>query len=349
MINKMRVVVSQFQVFDEEMAAFAAQLGVSEIQMNTPALPGDKIWSYEDLKGLKERIERSGFKFTMIENVPLIFYDKVILGLPGRDEQIENYITTIRNLGRLGITLLGHHFSPTFVWRTSTEEEGRGGSKVTGYDESKFHADANALNELMKTKRHKLGYNVFEVAAGLTTDDLFKNYEYFMKAVIPVAEEENVRLALHPDDPPVKSFGPIQRMITSMDDYIRAMKIADSPIWGLNLCLGCCSEMGGDACVKEMIRYFGGLKKLFSIHFRDVQGILPCFKECFLGEGNYDPAEILLELEKVGYDGILMEDHVPKMYNDTVYGHRARAHEIGYIKGMLRMMDLLKKDCNGFK
>ena len=173
----------------------------------------------------------------------------------------------------------------------------------------------------------------------MTADDLFDNYRYFMDAVLPTAEKAGVMLALHPDDPPLRRFGGIQRMVTSLEDYKRAMEIGNSPAWGVNLCLGCCSEKGGRDCALEMIRYLGVRKKILSVHFRDVQGTLPCFQECFLGEGNYDPAEILYELGKVGYEGIIMEDHVLKMDYDSDYGHRARSHEIGYIQGMIQMMD----------
>jgi mannonate dehydratase len=274
----MKITVGQFQIFDDEMGGFAAQVGADTIQMNTPALPGEKVWALEDMQNLKNHIKSYGLNFKMIENVPLIFYDKVILGLPDRDEQIENYIQTIRNCQKIGVEILGHHFSPTFVWRTNMEGKGRGGSYVTEYDGSKLLPDGNAMKQRMAKNRHKLDYDVFELAEGMTADRLFANYEYFMKAIIPVAEECNVKLALHPDDPPVRSFCNIQRMITSQDDYIRAMEIANSVAWGLNLCLGCCSEMGGAETVNEMIRYFGSRKKIFCIHFRDVQGTLPYFK-----------------------------------------------------------------------
>lgn len=338
--SAIRMCVSQFQVFDEEMGSYASQLGMANIQMNTPALPGEKIWEYDDIKALKEKIESYGLKWVMIENVPLPFYDKVILGLPGRDEQLENYCKTIENLGKLGIEIFGHHFSPTFVWRTDSEAPGRGGSKVTAFDEEQFGSLGNeAMKELMRRKHHLLDYDVFEVAAGLTAEDLFKNYQYFMDAVIPVAEKWNVKLALHPDDPPVRKAKccSIERMITSLDDYKRAMSIANSKMWGANLCLGCCSEIGGKATVLEMLNFFLENDNLFSVHLRDVKGTLPSFKECFLGDGNFNPSEVIEILSKAGYNGLVMEDHVAHMDNDTVYGHRARAHELGYIHGMIDM------------
>lgn len=339
MRSKMRVVLGQFQVFDDEMARFALQLGINEVQMNTPALPGEKAWAYEDLRALKEKIESYGLKLAAIENIPLVFYDKVILGLPGRDEQIAYYCETIRNLGRLGIPLLGHHFSPTFVWRTALDVPGRGGARATAFDVDKLNFGNNAFQEMMRKKRHLLDYDVFEAARGITDEMLFDNYAYFMRAVIPEAEKANVKLALHSDDPPLKRFGEIQRMAVSLEDFQRAMEIADSPAWGVNLCLGCCSERGGSQCAREMIRYFGERKRLLSVHFRDVKGMLPCFEECFLGEGNFNPAEMLWELEKVDYEGIIMEDHVLKMDYDSAYGHRARGHELGYIQGMIQMME----------
>ena len=340
MKSKMRMCISQFQVFDDEMAKFALQLGIKNIQMNTPRLPGKGIWDFDALKDLRDRIESYGLKFTMIENVPLTFYDKVILGLPGRDEQIENYIQTMRNVSSLGIEILGHHFSASFVWRTSYECEGRGGTKVSEYDEPVFVQKGNtAMREIMERKGHLLDYDVLEALKGVSSDDLFANYKYFMDAIIPVAEECGLKLALHPDDPPVVSLNGISRMISGTDSYRRAMEIANSPMWGANLCLGTMSELNGEETVKDCIKLLGENKKLFVMHFRDVKGTLPHFRECFLGEGNFNPAEIMTMLADYGFDGLISEDHVGKMDYDSPYGHRARAHEIGYMKGLIDMLN----------
>lgn len=340
MKNKIKLCIGQFQVFDDEMAKYALQLGIKHVQMNTPQLPGEKIWEFAALKALCEKVESYGLKLTMIENVPLVYYDKVIFGAPGRDEQIENYIQTIRNLSSLGVEILGHHFSPSFVWRSSYDTEGRGGTKVSSFDEDLFLKIGNeVMRERMKKKRHLLDYDVFEVMKNTTAEDLFRNYEYFMNAVLPVAEECNVKLALHPDDPPIKHLNGYARFMCGLDDYKRAYKITDSPMWGANLCLGTLSELHGTETVMENIRFLGERKKLFSVHFRDVQGTLPHFQECFLGQGNFNPAQVLRELIKYDFDGPILEDHVGKMDYDSTYGHRARAHEIGYIKGMLEMLE----------
>ncbi len=335
----MKLCIGQFQVFDDEMARFALQLGIRNVHMNTPQLPGDKVWDYGALKALCDEIASYGLRLTMVENVPLIYYDKVIFGMPGRDEQIDNYITTIRNLASLGVEILGHHFSPSFVWRSSYDTPGRGGVKVASFDEELFLLRGNeAMRERMRKKRHLLDYDVFELMRHTTAEDLFRNYAYFMKAVLPVAEECGLRLALHPDDPPLKRCNGYERFLCGLEDYRRAEALTDSPMWGANLCLGTLSELNGTETVLENIRFLGGKNKLFSVHFRDVQGTLPRFQECFLGEGNFNPAQVMRELVRCGFDGVIIEDHVGRMDYDSPYGHRARAHEIGYIKGLLEML-----------
>ena len=344
----MRIVLGQFQVMTEETARFVKQLGVNGVQFNTPLLPGEGRWEYEDLLRLKKECETYGLRLEAIENVPLRFYDHIMLGLPKRDEQIDNYRSIIRNMGKAGIPILGHHFVPTFVWRTSLTGEGRGGAKVTEFDLNLAKTGYNAFQAEAAASAEGSGGNIFGLAKGAKRDDLFvsekdlwENYRYFMKAVLPVAEEAGIKLALHPDDPPVKNLGGIDRLIYSAENYKKALELASSDAWGVNLCLGCCSEMeGGAATVIELIRYFGSRKKIFCVHFRDVQGTVPVFKECFLGEGNFNPAEVMLELKRVGYAGIIMDDHVPQIVNDTEWGHRGRAYEVGYLQGLLNMMDL---------
>jgi mannonate dehydratase len=176
----------------------------------------------------------------------------------------------------------------------------------------------------------------------VTEEQLWANYEYFVRAVIPVAEEAGVKLALHPDDPPVEMLGGVARIFRNVEGFKRAAAIAPSAAWGLDLCLGCCSEMpGGAANVTAMIEHFGPRGKILYVHFRDVQGTVPRFQECFLGEGNYDPARVMLALKHNGFTGFLLDDHVPHIVDDTPWCHRGRAHAIGYMQGLLNMMELV--------
>ncbi|RAV20841.1 mannonate dehydratase [Paenibacillus contaminans] len=335
----MRLAIGQFNELDDATLTFGRQLGVTGVQLNTPRLPGERHWELEDLLVLKRAVERYGMKLEVLENVPLSFYHKAILGIEGRDEQIEHYRTTIRNMGRAGIPVLGYHFMPNGVWRTSFATPGRGGAMVSSFDLSRVAPD---------TPRSAAGNAVAEGNAGLrslietgpdeiiTEERMWQNYEYFMKAVIPVAEEEGVKLALHPDDPPVNMLGGVARLFRNKESFVRAMNIADSDAWGLDLCFGSCSSMeGGADNVKELVSFFGPRGKIVYVHFRDVQGTVPRFDECFLGEGNYNPAEMIRLLKSTGFDGFILDDHVPEIAGDTPWGHRARAHAIGYIQGLI--------------
>lgn len=336
----MRLAIGQFNELTDEKLRFAAQLGVTGVQMNTPNLPGTTHWEVHDLRELVARCEVFGLTLEAIENVPIDFYDKAMLGLPGRDEQIEHYRTTIGNVGAAGIPVLGYHFIPNSVWRTP-QAIGRGGVRVTAFDMARIGA---TVGEQIAWTPH--GWEAAKRAffpddEAIDHDRMWANYEYFMRGVLPAAEEAGIRLALHPDDPPLPMLGGVARLFGSVAGFERACDaFGESPSWALDLCLGCCSEMeGGAANVFAMIERFGPRGKIAYVHFRDVQGTVPCFQECFLGEGNYDPAAVLRSLKRAGFTGFILDDHVPMMDEDSSWGHRARAHAIGYIQGMLKALE----------
>jgi mannonate dehydratase len=339
-MEEMRIAVGQVSQLTDEILIFARQLGVSSMQVNTPALPGAHRWEYADLLRLRQRCEVYDLRLEAIENVHLDFYDKVMLGLPGRDEQIEHYCATVRNIGRAGIPILGYHFMPNSVWRTARSPIGRGGALVTSFDQAIVE---ERQSDVLVARADRSGsddpFNTQGVIPAaehqLSESEMWANYTYFIKAVIPVAEEAGVKLALHPDDPPVESLGGIARLFRNVDGFKRAMEIADSDAWGLDLCLGCWSEMGGEPTVMEAIDYFGPRGKIVYVHFRDVRGTVPNFAECFIGEGNFNAARVMHALKRVGFTGFLLDDHVPFMIDDTEYGHRGRAHAIGYMQGLI--------------
>jgi mannonate dehydratase len=265
-----------------------------------------------------------------LENGPLYFLDKVMLGLPGRDQLIENYQQTIRNMGEAGIPVLGYGWMPNWVWRTPNEL-GRGGVRVTAFDMKKI--DSAPL---------VAGLRKLDVLEGRTIDheQMWANYAYFIKAVLPVAEEAGVKLAIHPDDPPVPELGGIARLFYNFEGFRRAMEdIGPSPHHGIDFCMGCFSEMGDG--VYDAIRYFGERGRIFYVHLRDVQGCVPTFQECFLGEGNLDIVKVVRTLKEVGFDGFIIDDHVPHMIDDTEWNHRGHAHATGYILGMVEAVQAL--------
>jgi mannonate dehydratase len=165
---------------------------------------------------------------------------------------------------------------------------------------------------------------------------MWANYEYYIRALLPVAEDAGVKLALHPDDPPVESLGGVARIFRNFEGFKRAMVIGDSPMHGLDFCHGCWSEMGPG--VLDAIRTFGEQGKILYVHFRDVQGTVPKFQECFIDEGNSDMFEVIKALKQVGFTGFLIADHVPHVVDDTPWGHRARAYAIGYMRALLEVV-----------
>jgi mannonate dehydratase len=345
--QRIRIGIGQFKDLTEEKLRFAAQLGVSAVQLNAPNLPGDTRWELKDLRALVEKAGSHGLKLEAIENVPVHFYDKVMLGLPGRDQQMQNYLATVRAVGEAGIPLLGYHFMPNSVWRTERTAPGRGGAACTKFDMSVVESTPN-LDSLRRFLPTGLGRQdrmpLRDSSTTVTHEQMWANYEYFVNSVLPVAEEAGVKMALHPDDPPVPMLGGVARLFHEPAGFKHAWQISNgSSAWGLDLCLGCCSEMiGGAATVREMIEFFGPKGRIFYVHFRDVKGTVPNFTECFLGEGNYDPAEVMTLLRSNGFTGFLLDDHVPHMDDDTDWNHRGRAHAIGYMQGLLRMGDLMR-------
>ncbi len=345
-----RVAVGQFHELTEERLRFAAQIGVSGLQMNNPTLPGDNRWEEADVKALAKQVTDAGLTFEAIENVPTHFYHKAMMGLEGRDEQIENYQATIRAVARAGIPVLGLHFMPNSVWTTKRDAATRGGAVARQFDMSVVEANIDNLELLRSFMPTTLGRASSMPLFGkdgplITEEQMWSNYEYFMKAVLPVAEEEGLKLALHPDDPPVPMLGGVARLFYKPDNFKKAYElVGKSDAWTLDLCLGCCSEMeGGKANVTEMIEYFAPKGRISYIHFRDVKGSVPDFTECFIGDGNFDPAEVVVLLAKNGFNGFLLDDHVPKMDGDSDWNHRGRSHAIGYMQGLIKMAEFLGK------
>ena len=314
MAEQMRIATGQFSEPTPDILQFAAQMGVSGIVLNSPRLPGAERWEVEDLVRLRQRVEAYGLRIESIENVPHHFYDLAMLGLEGADRQIANYQATIRHIGEAGIAILGYHWMPNGVWRTEPKVI-RGGAVATAFDASAVTCNAPTHGRTF------------------SADEMWANYARFTDAVLPVAEASGVRLALHPDDPPVPSLGGVARLMRSFDGFKKAMQIGDSPNNGLDFCMGCWSEMGED--VLGAMRHFVAENRLFYVHFRDVQGTVPVFNECFLGEGNMDIAAAMRTLYQAGFTGFLIDDHVPRMVDDTPWGHRGRALATGQMMGLL--------------
>jgi mannonate dehydratase len=320
----MRIALGQTNQLTDQIIAFAHQIGIQDIQFNmyhgSPHLPGETHWDYMDLLRLRTSCQDAGLRLNAIENVPIKFYDKIMLGRPGRDEQIEYMSTTIRNMGRAGIPIFGYHFIATGVWRTSTTARSRGGALTTAFDYD-LVADAPLAYDRV--------YN---------DEEMWQNYTYFIKAILPVAEEAGVKLALHPDDPPVPSLGGVARLFRNFAAFKRAMEeIGDSPYHGLDFCVGSWSEMSPAECLQGL-RYFAERGRIFYVHFRDVLGSVPKFREAFINEGNLNMFEVMKTLHDHNFKGFLIDDHVPRMVGDEGWVSLSRAFANGQMVTMLELL-----------
>jgi mannonate dehydratase len=316
----MRVSIGLPSDVSDDHLTYAKQLGCEDVIIAAPkALGNSGRWELDDLVRLRQWVESHGLKLESLQGVPNEFWTNVRLGQPGREQEVENYKHTIRNIGRAGIPTHTHNFRPHPLYRTHTIKA-RGGAEVTAYDRA-----------LLKDE--------LTFGRAISAEQMWEAYEYWLRAVVPVAEESNVRIGLHPDDPNDGPIGGVARIFSSIEGFQRAADMANSPNWGLLMCLGCFCEMGGLEYAIKAIRQFGAQKKIFQVHFRDIRGNASQFCECFIGDGEIDITRMMRELKASGFDGPLVDDHAPKMLGDEGWHFKARGYQTGYLMGMLRVLN----------
>jgi mannonate dehydratase len=278
----------------------------------------ERAWDYGPLALYKHHVEEAGLELAVIEDNPPM--DAIRLGGPGRDDELEHFCTLVRNMGKLGIPVLCYNWMAVLSWlRTSVAAPGRGGALVCAYD-------------------HRVLQDAPLTHAGVVEEEqLWTNLKWFLERVVPVAEEAGVKLALHPDDPPLSPIRGIGRIMTSVDAFQRLIELVPSDANGITLCQGNFTLMTDD--LPSVIRQFGEQRKIFFVHFRDVVGTPESFVETFHEEGKTDMLACVRAYRDVGYGGMLRTDHVPTLEGDSAdvpgYSRNARLFAIGSIKGLL--------------
>jgi mannonate dehydratase len=311
-----------------EALTLMAGLGVNHICSGLPSAKFDENWSVDALTKFRGRIESFGIRLDMMPLPLSSAYitraenPNIMLGKsPERDREIDHICQIIRNAALAGIPALKYNMSILGV--VSTEPvKCRGDARCRAFDYGK------AKQEPPLTE-----------AGPVDPDTYWERISYFLKRVIPVAEEYKVRLACHPHDPGMphdKGFRGVHTVLGSVAGLKRFLEIAPSKYHGLNFCQGTVSEMltkPGEE-IYDVIRYFGSRGKIFNVHFRNIRGGFLNFMETFIDDGDVDMLKAMRVYKEVGYDGMMMPDHVPRIASDPG-GLHAFAYTFGYIKALI--------------
>jgi mannonate dehydratase len=289
-------------------------LAVGGLPTDMDIRPNEAPWDLAPLTRMKHRYEEAGFALKVIEARPPL--NKAKRGLPGRDAEIATVCTLLENMGRLGIRVWCYEWMTDFNWlRTDLSTPSRGGSVVTSFNAADVTSEPTELGPIGEP-------------------ELWINLAYFLDRVLPVAERAKVKLAMHPDDPPLSPIRGVGRIMRSIDNYRRLLELRPSPVNGITLCQGNFTLMTDD--LPAAIRNFG--EKIFFVHFRDVRGTPERFEETWHDAGQTDMLACMRAYRDIGFDGVLRPDHVPTVEGDSNehagYSSFGRLYAIGYIRGL---------------
>lgn len=319
----------------EERLLFAQQIGAQGASIWASACQDyDKrcYLTVDDVRFMRKRFERYHLELTGI-GLGGDCIKNQLLGLPERDQDIENVCKTIRSIGEAyrdgapsPVVIIDQrttYWAPKGpVWHPGYERLplGRGGTLLTTFDSARLIGDLDD-----------------QPAGEVSNSQVWSRIQYFYERIVPVAEESHVRLATHPDDPPMVCYRGVEQALISFDGFKKFIDLVPSPYNGLLLCLGCMQEAG--EVVPEVIRYFGKREKIFYVHFRNVVGTVPRYTEVFPDEGDGDMVANLKALKAVGYQGYLVPDHhFGVTADDPEYPLISRAWQVGYIRGLLQAL-----------
>lgn len=313
-------------------------------------IPVGEVWPLEAIMDVKKDIEAKGLLFETVESVNV--HEDIKLGKASRDEYIQNYRVTLRNLAKAGVKVVCYNFMPVFDWiRTDLAKVLPDKSTVMSYDGNLLkNITPAALAEQMEKgsngftlpgwEKERLSElkRLFELYGDIDEDKLFDNLKYFLEAIIPVCEECDIKMAIHPDDPPWPVFG-LPRIVTSKKNLERLVNLVDSPYNGLTICSG---ALGSDSNndIPEIIRYFG---KMGRVHFGHVRNIQIHEKGIFnetahkAENGSLDMYEIMQAYHDIGFTGPIRPDHGRMIWGEQGrpgYGLYDRALGSVYLNGL---------------
>ena len=277
----------------------------------------------DGLRAIGDHYARFGLPWKVAEAGPAI--DRIVMGKEGAAEQIERYKRIVGHLGKLGVEVIAYNFMPrvsedAMVVRTAFDATTRGGARTSAFRLADVTAGTLPHNE-----------------TPIPSERMWDNLERFLKAVMPAAEAAGVRLALHPDDPPLSPLCGLERIMSSESSFDRLLAISDSPANAITFCIGCFAEMGAD--IPSLIARYRD--RIPYVHVRDISGTVNDFIETFPDDGQTDLVAVFRKLQEIGFDGYLRSDHAPQLATDQSdapegYGMQGHIFAIGYLRGLQR-------------
>lgn len=337
----------------EDGARFASQLGVQDvvIHLTDYARHADRrawlagevgpdngdcigvaLWDYDRMAGLVGMLASHGISVAAIENISPNFWPDILLDGPDKRRQMEDMKRLVRDAGRAGIPVIGYNFSIAGVWGWRRRREGRGESMTAVFDASSFDTQRPLPDGMVGNMRYRAarpGAAPHQVGEA----ELWQRLDWFLSELVPVAEEAGVRLAAHPDDPPVEQLRGTARLVNSHAKYDRLLALHPSPSNALEFCIGSLAEMA-DGDIYDTTRHYARAGAIAYVHFRNVRGRVPRYTETFVDDGDVDMARIVGILADEGYDGVLVPDHVPELDCPAPW-HAGHAYTVGYMKALI--------------
>ena len=301
---------------------YLKQMGVEYLEVRIPSAQS----SYDDIMDVKRKVEDAGLKVFEVMLSDKYSSHEFALGTEKRDEDIKLFQRFLRDLGRAGID------TTTYAWHT-------GGAYRTGNTTTR----GGAVTRLFEVEKALARPNAHD--REYSDEQMWDNYEYFIKQVLPVAEDAGVRLQLHPNDPPVNHDG-IARIFRSVEGFRRGMEIANhSPYSGILFCTGCFGQMygpdGKGEDVEAAIREFCSRGQIYQIHYRNVSSNMPTFHETFPDNGYQNMYTLMKAIAESNFNGIVCPDHVPKcdIEGSDAGPNSGEAYIFGYIRAMIQAVD----------
>lgn len=345
--------------FDPIPLSYIRQIpGVSGVVGTLMEFPAGEVWPVEAIMAQKMEVNAAGLELEVIESVNV--HEDIKLGLPTRDRYIENYKQTLRNLKLAGVKVVCYNFMPVFDWtRSNLAKLLPDGSNALSYDQTiinKISDPQKMADEIQKgsggfempgweQERMASLKSLFEQYKSVTHDDLFNNLKYFLEQIIPVCEECDIKMAIHPDDPPWDIFG-LPRITTNKENLMRILSLVDSEYNGLTLCSGSLGS-NPENDISELIRLFG--KRIHFAHVRNIKIHEPGeFDESshLSSDGSLDLFEIMKAYHDVGFDGYIRPDHGRMIWDEkgrAGYGLYDRALGVTYLNGLWEAIEKMTK------